>query len=376
MKIGILTLHSNTNFGGGLQQIALFEILKSMGCEPQFLCVTNGSGVSSFKRLVGILTSYSLRQLAGAFSEGCRRAFHKKQVVKPNWALTKVTDEFNYACLNYTPKFGLDKLPKYVDGCDALIFGSDQIWTEVYSDVLPYFGDGIPQYSGKKIAFAACGVHKKAPIYNRRKIRGLLSDFDAISVRDNTTRQLVNNYTGLIPQIVCDPTMLYDYGAYIKAAPIKGDYIFAYVLGDRTAEWHQKNINKIKKATGISKVVALSTSLDEQFPWADTVITDALAVDWMNILRESKFVYTNSFHAVLFSLKFHRQFIAYYGDIVRSSRMLGLRSQFALDSRIVKQPVDVDLTEELDFAFTDSVISTLAKDSMAFLKNAIGKTVV
>lgn len=371
MKIGILTLHSNTNFGGGLQQIAMFETLKSMGHEPRFLCVQNNSAEPPAKRILGILTSYTPRELLNAINEAYHRIFDKKQPGTPNWNLYKNTDDFNYSYLNYTPKFGLDKLSEYVSQCDALVFGSDQVWTDVYSGVLPYFGDGIPGFKGKKIAFAACSVHKTAPIYNRKKIKALLSDFDAISVRDETTRQLVRNYSETEPPMVCDPTLLYDFKAYFRSSPIKGDYIFAYVLGDKTSEWHQRNINKIKAETGISKVVVLTTSLDEKFPWADVVITDAVAVDWMNILRESQFVYTNSFHAVLFSLKFHRQFIAYYGDMVRSSRMVGLRNQFGFSHRIVKDPISVDLSSKIDFTIADSVIRRLAEYSLSFLANSL-----
>lgn len=369
MKVGILTLHSNTNFGGGLQQIALFETLKDLGHEPQFLCVKNDSSSSLLKRLTGILTSYSPRQLYNAIEEAYRRIEDKHEPETPNWELYNRTDEFNYTQLNYTPKFGLVQLPEYVSKCDVLIFGSDQVWTDVYSDVLPYFGDGMPMFKGKKIAYAACSVHKCVPIYNRRKIKRLLSEFNAISVRDVTTQQLVKNYSKIIPPIVCDPTLLYDFKRYLKSSPIKDDYIFAYILGDKSSEWHQRNIEKIKASTGISKVVALTTSLDEKFPWADIVITDALAIDWMNILRESQFVYTNSFHAVIFSLKFHRQFVAYYGDIVRSSRMVGLRKQFGLENRVLKEPLSVDLSKQLDFKATDSIIYELTKNSMTFLKD-------
>lgn len=371
MKVGILTLHSNTNFGGGLQQIALFETLKSLGHEPRFLCVKNDSPNSSFKRLLGIMTSYSPRQLYNAVEEAYHRITDRKEPETPNRDLYRKTDDFNYTRLNYTPKFGLADFPDYVSACDALIFGSDQIWTDVYSSVLPYFGDGIPQFKGKKVAFAACSVHKRVPTYNRRRISDLLSDFDAISVRDETTRQLVKNYTKTDSPIVCDPTLLYDFKSYLKPASVEGDYIFAYVLGDRSAEWHRRNIDRIKAETGISKVVVLTTSLDEKYPWADIVITDALAVDWMNLLRESRFVYTNSFHAVLFSLKFHRQFIAYYGDIVRSSRMVGLRNQFGLEDRIVRQPESADFNKKVDFTKTDSIIGELAKFSMSFLMNAM-----
>lgn len=374
MTIGIITLHSNTNFGGGLQQIALFETLKALGHDPKFLCVQNDVTESTARHLLGIVSSYSIRQLFDAVHEAFRRIADKREPETPNWTLYKKTDEFNYTRLNYTPKFGLAELPVYVAACDALVFGSDQVWTDVYSPVLPYFGDGMHGFGGKKIAYAACSVHRRVPIYNRRKIRTLLSDFDAVSVRDETSRELVRNYSALNPQLVCDPTLLYDFKAYLKHSPIEGDYIFAYVLGDKTSDWHQRNIDKIKAETGISKVVVLTTSLDEKYPWADIVITDALAIDWMNILQGASFVYTNSFHAVIFSLKFHRQFIAYYGDIARSSRMIGLRSQFGLDGRIVKEPIAVDLNNQIEFAATDSIIADLAIDSMAFLKSALDNT--
>lgn len=371
MKIGILTLHSNTNFGGGLQQIALFEVLKSLGHEPRFLCVKDNTRISTVKRLLGILTSYSPGQVIDSVTEAIHRIKSRHTEVTPNTTLYVKTDKFNYTALNYSPKFPLKQLPEYVGDCDALIFGSDQVWTDVYSDVLPYFGGGITDFHGKKIAYAACSAHNRAPIYNRSKIKGLLQDFDAISVRDVSTQQLVNSILGTEPQIVCDPTLLYDFKKYYKQSPIKGEYVFAYVLGNKSADWHQANINKIKQITGISKVVALTTSLDDKFPWADIVITDALAVDWMNLLRESSFVYTSSFHAVIFSLKFHKQFIAYYGDLVRSSRMIGLREQFSLQNRIVKEFGCIDFDNEIDWDKIDATLSTLVSRSSEFLEKSL-----
>lgn len=371
MKVGILTLHSNTNFGGGLQQIALYETIKALGHEPKFLCVQNDKSLSYAKRVLGILTSYSPKQLYDAIAEAYQRIIDPKVLETPNWDLYKKTDEFNYSHLNYTPKFGLASLPGYVSECDAIVFGSDQIWTDVYSDVLPYFGDGISGFEGKKVAYAACSVHKRVPIYNRSKIKRLLSDFDTLLVRDETTRQLVKNYSDINPPIVCDPTLLYDFNKYIAPSSIEGEYIFAYVLGDKPSEWHRHSIERIKSKTGVKKVVALTTSLDEKYPWADQVISNALAIEWMNVLRCAKFVYTNSFHAVIFSLKYHRPFVAYYGDMVRSSRMIGLRNQFALESRIVKHPEDIDYNVSIDFTFTDSIIEKLADSSMAFLENAL-----
>lgn len=368
MKIGIFTLHSNTNFGGGLQQIALFEVLKAMKHAPQVVCVQNDVPRSTFRRILGVLSSYSF---SSAMRELKFRYFLKKVPSIYNSDLYKRCDAFNYKNLNYTPKFGMKELPEFCKRYDAIIVGSDQVWTDVYAAVQPYFCDGIGDFNGLRIAYAACSAHDRVPFYNRKHIKQSLDKFTAISVRDTTTAHLVESVGCSKPPIVADPTLLYDFEKYIQPVTIKEPYIFAYVLGDKPVEWHAKNIEHIRKTVGNIKVIALTTELNETYPWADEVLTGELAVDWMNLLRNSQFVYTNSFHAVIFSLKFHKEFAAYYGDLVRSSRMVSLIAQFGLASRIMKEPIEIDYTTSVDFSKIDFAISDLKKKSMEFLSKSL-----
>ncbi len=366
MNIGIFTLHSNTNYGGGLQQIALFEILKSLGHEPQVVCVQNDSPKSALLRLLGILSSYSFK---GIVKEFVNRFVYKPKQHPGNLELYKRCDAFNYANLNYTPKFGMAELPEYCKRYDAIVVGSDQVWTDVYSKINPFFADGIGDYHGIRISYAACSAHEKVPYYNREHVKKSLSLFSAISVRDITTAHLVENLGFEKPAIVADPTLLYNFEKYIKPSPIREPYIFAYILGDKPADWHAKNIEHIRSKVGNIKVIALTVELEEHYPWADMVLDGELAVDWMNILRESEFVYTNSFHAVIFALKFHKDFVAYYGDLVRSSRMLSLINQFNLEERIVREPSQVDFEKCVDYNKCDEIIENLKLNSIAWLRN-------
>lgn len=369
MKIGIFTLHSNTNFGGGLQQIALFEVLKVLGHEPQVVCVQNDAPQSPFRRILGVLSSYGF----GTLHELKSRIGKKKSILVDNIDLYKRCDAFNYENLNYTPKFGMAELPGYCKRYDAIIVGSDQVWTDIYSAVHPYFCDGIGDFKGIRIAYAACSAHDRVPFYNRKHIKQSLNKFTAISVRDTTTAHLVESVGCSVPTIVADPTLLYDFEKYIKPVTIKEPYIFAYVLGDKPAEWHAKNMEHIRKTVGSIKVIALTTELNENYPWADEVLTGELAVDWMNLLRNSQFVYTNSFHAVIFSLKFHKEFVAYYGDLVRSSRMVGLINQFELGDKIVKKPLGVDISHKCDFMKIDEKIASLQEESLKWLREQLHK---
>ena len=368
MRIGILTLHSNTNFGGGLQQIALYEVLKSMGHNPQIVCVQNDAPQSKWRRILGVFYSYSF---SGIIKEWLKRTFEKKAYLPANYDLFRKCDAFNYEKLNYTPKFGLSDFPRYCQSYDAIIVGSDQVWTDVYSSVNPFFCDCIGDYKGLRISYAACSAHDKVPFYNRSHLYKSLSAFDAISVRDKTTSSLVSNLGLPAPTIVADPTLIYDFSKYITPSPIEEPFIFAYVLGEHSEEWHKRNLSHIFSQIGKMKVVALTTELVEDFSWADLTLTDKLFVDWMNLLRGARFVYTNSFHAVLFSLKFHKDFVAYYGDLVRSSRMLSLQKQFGLFQRIVKDPSIVDLTDKVNFIRTDQIIKELKAFSLNWLEKKL-----
>ena len=100
MKIGIFTLHSNTNFGGGLQQIALFEILKTMGHDPQVVCVRNDVPQSTFRRILGVLSSYSF---SSSIRELKSRCLQKKVPQIDNLEWYKRCDAFNHENLNYRP---------------------------------------------------------------------------------------------------------------------------------------------------------------------------------------------------------------------------------------------------------------------------------
>lgn len=368
MKIGIFTLHSNTNFGGGLQQIALFEILKSLGHEPQVVCVQNNACNSYLRRLLGTISSYSFSQL---ILELFKRFSSKRKPYPENYELYKRCDAFNYTHLNYTPKFGMEELPEYCKNYDAIIVGSDQVWTDVYSKVNPFFCDGIGNFQGLIISYAACSAHDRVPFYNRKHIKNALDLFSAISVRDMTTFRLVENLCSKKPVLVADPTLLYDFEKYIKPSQIKEEYIFAYVLGENSAKWHAENIKQIRKKVGNIKVIALTVNLEEYYPWADVVFNDVLAVDWMNLLRESKFIYTNSFHAVIFAMKFHKDFVAYYGDLIRSTRMRGLIQQFHLENRIVKEPSMVNYEKPVDYMRCDKILEDLKLQSIEWLKTQL-----
>lgn len=70
----------------------------------------------------------------------------------------------------------------------------------------------------------------------------------------------------------------------------------------------------------------------------DIRFLDADPSDWVALLAGASFVLTDSYHGVLFSLKFKRNFLGTYDDSFRASRLIDLITRYELGNRIV--PLD------------------------------------
>ena len=62
--------------------------------------------------------------------------------------------------------------------------------------------------------------------------------------------------------------------------------------------------------------------------------------EWVTLISNASAVYTDSFHAIIFSMKFNKPFVAYYADRIRSSRLLDLKNEYNLKS-IVKSAQEI-----------------------------------
>ena len=370
MKIGIFTLHSTTNYGGALQTYALSQILKEMGHDPEIVCYCNDETISWTRKIIGIITTYSFRNLFFLIKEFANR------IIKQNNnnyidQRQEIFNNFYRKKLVYTERIWTKQLPKFVMKYDVLITGSDQVWTDLYTNNLIYFFDKLDMFKGKRISYAACSAHEKAPIYNRAVLKTLLTKFNAISVRDNTTAKLVKNVSGLNSVIVGDPTILYDFGDFSNTFVMDEPYIFCYFLGKEPTMGHYNVLKKIKTVYGNIKVVVIAYPGSKILEYADVIIDRASPLEWVGFIAQSAFVYTDSFHSVLFSLKYHKPFMAYYGEIIRASRFLSLRKEYSLENRITNKLEQVDLEKEIKWDFIDSKLNEIRIFSLNFLRSAL-----
>lgn len=378
MKIGILTMNYRCNYGGILQCLALRRIIEELGYEVEvirFLALDERRYIRKLKLLIaGISFSIFVKYMYDKLVDGVKLCLGIQRPLSDD--LLKRCKLFIDENIKYTEVCNENTIGQLVQNynLDVVVIGSDKIWGELAREKLVYMGDFDPPFRGKLITYAACTSFPFIPLFNRDKIHRLLKRFYAISVRDTYTQNLFKCYPDIKMEIVLDPTFLYDFKPYlnkVEGAP----YVLTYILGREIKGGHKKMIELIRQKYRNMKIkaIVLSNESMDIVPYVDEVIDDAGPSDWLNAIYNASFIYTDSFHGVVFSMKFQKPFIAYYSEISRSSRLIDLRDRFRLYGAVVSSVYEAinkrSIELSLDYEKINIQINNMKNNSLSYLKN-------
>lgn len=366
MRIGILTFQGGFNFGAQLQCFAMQEVLRKLGHNPEIVQLEL-SKATPFYRGIGIKKNGFKK----AIQIMLLRLFYASRMRKRFTLFKK-----NY--LNLSLKCSIDTIAAITAEYDAIITGSDQIWGWSNHNHASFFIGWEPEFKGLRISYAPCCAKNQIEDKNRERIGSLLNKYHALSVRNEETFNFVKDLTGREVPIVADPTFLIDFRKYVakQIAPYE-KYIVTYILGSEINGGHREMISNIRKEVGEIPVVAIV--LTENKPmlcsWADKTYWTADPMEWVNLLYYSEFVYTDSFHALVFALKFHKRFIAYYAESERASRFIDMAKRYHISHGIVtsvKEALNKDsFNYTPDYNAIDPIIKEQVQLSVDFLRKAL-----
>lgn len=329
-KIGIITFHYKNNFGAVLQCYALQEFLKRQG----YLVEIINLKPTDRNRLIRTLKQF-FKYLIKSFR--IKNLFvHLSQFFNLFYQSHKFCS-FRKTYLNISKFYNISLQNHDLNEYDCIITGSDQVWNSIKSYSNTYFLIPFEKYKGLRLSYAACRGVRTFEIKDKEIYAKALKKYHWIGVRDIHTQNFTKKFKNINSEIVCDPSMLHDYSEINFSKTYKFKYIFVYILGKEINCGHKKIIELIKKEYGNLKVVAcyLTEKNPNYFSWADINIYDASPTEWVNFIRNSSYFYTDSFHGVLFSMKFNIPFLGYYSEDNRSSRLLDLAKRFNIEKYIV-----------------------------------------
>ena len=304
-KIGILTYHFTNNYGGLLQAYSLQKFLRNKGYNVDFINYVP----KHVEQGGNYLNIFNLKNLKGNI-----KIFYMKII---NFYINNFLDKkFLLKFDNFRKKkLGINsyKVNNSIDlknissKYKILIAGSDQIWntTEQYGLDRNYFLDFSPNTTN--ISYAASFGKDKIEKKYYSEVKKLIKNFNKISVREKSGFNLLTKLTKNKIILTPDPTFLIDNFDTIlpKKKFVKDDYIFCYNL--------RSDYLVRKLSLFLSKKYNLPIfspfNVNRRWPQIGKTVYPG-PEEWLSLLKNSKFVVTNTFHGVVFSILFKKKFIA------------------------------------------------------------------
>lgn len=377
MRIGILTLPLHTNYGGILQAYALQTVLERMGHEVVVFDTPNRMPLPPLKNIPKCFLKRIVKKLLGRNQKIFYEYYQNKKVIP---VVSQNTQRFINSYIHRKEISNFNEL----DGetYDAIVVGSDQVWRPIYFDQ-GWRGQGIENaylaFAGKwdikRLSYAASfGTDKQE--YSDAQIlecRKLIQMFDAVSVRENSAVNQCRKYFNHSASHVLDPTLLLrvdDYIRLFKASNVDKSCgtLLTYVLD--SSEVMTKYIRDIAQDKKLEPFnVNNPYEYDDSRPLQERIKPSV--EKWLRGFYDAEFVITDSFHACVFSIIFHKQFVVVGNKERGMSRFESLLDMFGLKDRLVNIGDDISSLDEIDFTAVDKIYDTLKEESKSFLFNAL-----
>ena len=198
---------------------------------------------------------------------------------------------------------------------DILIVGSDVVWFQKKDCINKVKFIALKQKKLKKFSYAASFGTATIPSQNRKYIAEFLRDFNAISVREKSAMNILNKIGIGTCELVCDPTLLLSKSEWEKIARkpvnieqnVKEEYAFAYILGN---EQSLQDVKEYFKTCNLKLFyIPYTNGVVSDGDEGDNPLMDCSPQEWIWMIQHAKYVITDSFHGLMFSIIFKKKFL-------------------------------------------------------------------
>lgn len=347
MKCGIVTVYNSENCGSFLQGYAMAQFLRKNGHEAVMVRQNFADHSASRSKFLKKLAKTVLRgNFAGAKLMVTRRKLFRQAIAQH----LQVADN--------------------AEGLDCCLLGSDVIWdvTSPFFRKHHSFFWGTQFAEQKVVSYAASvGFAKEKDMQSVGFVKNALQNMAAVSVRDSSSKALLQPYCDKEIYQVCDPTYLIgreDYETIAKPTDLS-KFMFFYCYGDLPAE-DRKALQAIAKAEGLKTVTFGGNNA-----WCDIRLPyDPLL--FLSIYDKADYIITNTFHGTVFSTIYEKRFAVVKND---KQKVLNVLKMCALSDKMTQTAQDYEsiLHGPFDYETTREAICRERANSLAYLSEALGE---
>lgn len=366
MKICTITCHDVYNHGASLQAYALMKYLSSKGnnveiidykpdyldIQYKLLAINNERwNKNIFTKLVYLLFKIPNRILQ----------------LKRKRSFDKFTNKY----LKLTPKkyVSNEQLKNDIPEADIYMCGSDQIWNSSHKNGRDeaFYLNFVPN---NKIRASYAASFATDSIANEYKdmVKKQVNRLDRISVREQSGVNILNELGVKNVVTVLDPVFLLSKKEWdlIDKQVFEEEYILIYDFDNnplikkiaidisRKMGWKIYSVNEMKLGYE-----------DKSFKYSGPEI-------FVSLIKYSKLVISNSFHAVVFSIIYEKQITVVNRLENNNTRMRDLLNIVGLESRMIHNDFDInEIITEIDYSHVNKILKEKIEFSKAYLENVL-----
>lgn len=366
MKIGILTFFNAHNYGAVLQAYALKKYISGLGHET-------------------IIINYRNKYIEKAYPRKLKPRIRKKDYFnlkhfKKNvkeldiWYSSRRSWKIQYQKFElFINHFLLDNQKEsweqQISECDAIFFGSDQIWERNIIGPSDRIFIGDFNSTAIKISYAA-SCYSEASAIDTSLIRSLES-FKKISVREQALAEKIENKLGTDRkvEVVIDPVFLLNNNSYDLMTTHIHRPQYRYVLFYMVSEDQElSRISKYLKYEYGKNIIEIHYYKNRHLK-SDWQRADVGPEEFISLIKNADYVFTNSFHGTAFSLIYKKEFVV----ANKNMRITNLLHSLGLENRIISTLDEFKKRnlKPIDYTDVGFLMQELIRKSQNFIRHAI-----
>lgn len=366
-KVGLCVRYDCNNYGSMLQILATQKTIEKMGWQYEIIQYDKKTLLFLIKNMSQLFNPYFMR--------GKIISYKKNESIKANPEIQKNNALRLKRFRDYRKKYigpysdifkGEKNLTQGVSTYDAVMVGSDQLWTPAGIKSRFYNLLFVPD-AIKKISFATSFGISEVPKNQVKLTKEYLNRIEYLSVRETTGADIIKQLTGRDAKVAVDPTLLFDAEEWKSIFPYKEQcsepYIFAYFLG--TSVEHRRLVKEFAEEKNLKVITCphLDEYVEFDNEFGDEQRFDVDPIDFLNLIRGAEYICTDSFHGSVFSILNHKKFVTFsrYTDAIRRSkngRIVSFFNQLGISERHVTSydsGISNVIEAEIDYDCVDSV---------------------
>lgn len=223
---------------------------------------------------------------------------------------------------------------------DVYCTGGDQMWNEQHNGhktLREFYLTWAPIDKMRISLFTSIGK-TGFDEWEKDEVAELLSDYQLISVREDSGKKAIEELGLRNVYHLQDPTILLDVAEWKSlSAPrhIKERYILLYEIS-RSAPL-EKYAKELKKRTGL-KVFRINYYYFDSYKYGKSIIAPTLE-QFLSLFQYADYVITNSFHGTAFSIAFGRKFATVAG--ANPGRLQSVLAYYGMENRMCMKPSEI-----------------------------------